>query len=525
MTATNTRPDRVLLARQSGPRARNVAFTAAVAGVITLVIRLALHVHGFDLYGDEIVYTNLGRSVISGGFPNFEGQIFFLHGPGFFYLEAGWARLIGTQPSLMAWIYAMRMLNGLLAAATAAVVVLLVTRISSLRAGAVAAALFAVDPFCIRQNDRVLLETSMMLWMLLGYLVFIPLIGRESTRRDWPRAVAAGLLFGCAVLTKDEAALITVLPLLVTAIAGWGPRRPATLLTVATTAAVYGVYVAVVAANGYFSVFWENKTFGIQRMLGLVQITGFHSSGGGSLSGRLLSEAAIFWSTYLVLLLAVPMTLLMLRYGSARPRILALVCCAAGLTLAYAVAFGTLEEQELYLLAIPSLLTISVAAAEMSRRSQERRAAAGRPPRQAPGVAMAMALALALGLNVVTCVEWERQPDDAFMRLYAYVQANIPQGSEVGAVDGDINTGYSLEDNYQVGYWETPAALSASNARYLVVQWGPIMQGYSDLTVPQVDSLIGHAKPLFSAWGRTNGRVVLYKLPPPKPSHAPIKHQ
>jgi hypothetical protein len=525
VTATNTRPDRVLRAKPSGPRARTVALTAAVAGVVTLVVRLALHVHGFDLYGDEIVYTNLGRSVISGGFPNFEGQIFFLHGPGFFYLEAGWARLIGTQPSLTAWVYAMRMLNGLLAAATAAVVVLLVTRISSLRAGAIAAALFAVDPFCIRQNDRVLLETSMMLWMLLGYLVFMPLIGRESTRRDWPRAVAAGLLFGCAVLTKDEAALITVLPLLVAAIARWGPRRPATLLTVATTAAVYAVYVAVVAANGYFSVFWENKTFGIQRMLGLVQITGFHSSGGGSLSGRLLSEAAIFWSTYLVLLLAVPMMLLMLRYGSARPRILALVCCAAGLTLAYAVVFGTLEEQELYLLAIPSLLIISVAAAELSRRSRESRAAAGRPPRQAPGVAMAMALTLALGLNAVTCVQWARQPDDAFMRLYAYVQANIPQGSEVGAVEGDINTQYSLEDNYQVGYWETPAALSASRARYLVVQWGPIMQGYSDLTVPQVDSLIGHAQPLFSAWGRTNGRVVLYKLPLPKPVHPSIKHQ
>ena len=60
----------------------------------------------------------------------------------------------------------------------------------------------------------------------------------------------------------------------------WGPRRALTLLTVGTTAAVYAVYVAVVAANGYFGDLWQTKTFGIQRMLGLVQIANFNTSGG-----------------------------------------------------------------------------------------------------------------------------------------------------------------------------------------------------------------------------------------------------
>ena len=196
----------------------------------------------------------------------------------------------------MAWIYQMRTLNALLAGATAVVLVLLATRASSLRAGAVAGLLFALDPFCIRQNDRVLLETAMMLWVVLGYLVFTSLIGRLPSRRDWPRAVGAGLLFGCAVLTKDEGALLTVLPLLAAAALRWGPRRALTLLTVGTTAAVYAAYVAVVAANGQFSGLWEAKTSGVQRMLGLVQTTGFHSSGGGTLScpphrgGRLLRD-------------------------------------------------------------------------------------------------------------------------------------------------------------------------------------------------------------------------------------------
>ena len=124
--------------------------------------------------------------------------------PGFFYLEAGWARLVGNQPGVMAWVYEMRTLNALFAAATAVVLVLLATRAGSLRAGTVAGLLFALDPFCIRQNDRVVLETALMFWVMLGYLVFTSLIGRLPSRHDWLPAVCAGLLFGCAVLTKDE---------------------------------------------------------------------------------------------------------------------------------------------------------------------------------------------------------------------------------------------------------------------------------------------------------------------------------
>ena len=279
MTAVRLRPTPAA-ALHAKSQARRSAVVAAVAGGVTLLLRLALHVNGFDLFGDEVIYTDIGRSVISGGFPNFEGQTFFLHGPAFFYLQAGWARLVGNPPGLMAWVYEMRALNALLAGATAVVLVLLAAQASSLRAGALAGLLFALDPFCIRQNNRVLLETALMLWVMLGYLVFASMIGRLPSSRDWLRAVGAGLLFGCAVLTKDEGALLTLLPLLATAALRWGPRRALTLLTIGTTVAVYAAYTAVVAANGQFGSLWEAKTSGLQRMLGLVQISGFHSSGG-----------------------------------------------------------------------------------------------------------------------------------------------------------------------------------------------------------------------------------------------------
>ena len=379
MTTPINRPAGVPRARS---RAGAVAIVAAVAGAVTLLIRLAMHRRSFDLFGDEVIYTDLGRSVISGGFPRFDGGAFFLHGPGFFYLEAGWARLAGNQPDLMGWIFEMRTLNALLAGATAVMLVLLAARASSLRAGAVAGLLFALEPFCIRQNDRVLLETAMMFWVMLGYLVFTSLIGRPPSRRDWPRAVAAGLLFGCAVLTKDEGALLTVLPLLAAAALRWGPRRVLTLLTVGVTSAVYAAYVAVVAANGQIRGLWEAKTSGIQRMLGLVQATGFHSSGGGDLPGRVIAEANFFGTTYIVLVLAVPAVVVLLRRGGPLPRMLGLLCCAAGVTLGYALVLGTLEEQELYLLVVPSLVSIPVAATLLHAGGRSRSAGA-RPRRGA----------------------------------------------------------------------------------------------------------------------------------------------
>jgi Dolichyl-phosphate-mannose-protein mannosyltransferase len=501
--------------RQGWPRPQTVAIVAAVAGGLSLIIRMTLRVRGFDLFGDEAVYTDLGRSVISGGFPRFDGGPFFLHGPGFFYLEAGWARLVGNMPGLLAWVYAMRALNALLAAATAVVLVLLATRASSLWVGAAVGLLFALDPFCIRQNDRVLLETALMFWVMLGYLVFTSLIGRLPSRRDWLTAIGAGLLFGCAVLTKDEGALLTALPLLAAAALGWGPRRALTLLTVGTTVGVYAVYVAVVAANGQFGNLWGAKTVGIQRMFGLIQSSGFHSSGGGSLTARLIGEADYFGTTYIVLALAVPAVVVLLRLGSQLHRMLGLLYCAAGLTLAYAVVLGTLEEQELYLLIVPSLLVIPVAAVLFDESQRSRRQARQRRQGILQKRVVIAALLLALSINLATCLQWLSRPDDGWALLFSYMAAHVPAGTAVGATDDDISATYGLAGSYQVEVLANPAAGSPEHVRYIVVEWSQIDEGYSTLTPSEVRHLVGGDQLVFSFRGRTYGQLALYKLPLP----------
>ena len=206
-------------------------------------------------------------------------------------------------------------------------------------------------------------------------------------------------------------------------------------------------------------------------MLGLVQTTGFNSVGQwriplqppssrrSATSGRRTSS----WQ------LAAPAVLVLLLRGDQLQRMLGLLYCAAGVTLAYAVFLGTLEEQELYLLLIPSLLVIPVAATLLLSGSPRAHRSASQPPQKLWIATMGAALTIALGVNLLTCVRWLLQPDDGFAQLIGYVTAHVPAGTAIGSVYGDIETLYGLA-GYQVGYWETKL-LSQGHVRYFVVEW------------------------------------------------------
>jgi hypothetical protein len=288
--------------------------------------------------------------------------------------------------------------------------------------------------------------------------------------------------------------------------------------------ACYAAYVTVVTAAGDLGALSEAKTMGAQRLLGLVQTTGFHGPGGGSLSGRLTAEIGYFGTTYVLLALAAPAAALVLRRGGPGPRILGFLYVAAAMALGYALVLGTLEEQELYLLVVPSLMIIPVAATlPRERRGREGRVreGRGREGRVRPATTAiigALALGLAIGLNVATCLQWRQRPDDGYARLIGYMAAHVPAHATVTAVDGTAEAGitqYALAGRYGVGRWVTPAARSAEHVRYVVVPWAELSEGYSYLTPPEVRYLVRHGRLVFSFWGRTYGHLGLYRVPLP----------
>ncbi|WP_435971631.1 ArnT family glycosyltransferase [Streptomyces sp. Qhu_M48] len=487
---------------------------AALAALLTVTLRLVRIDRAGDLFIDEPIYWKLGVSAAAGGFPRTDEGLFFLHPPGLFYLEAGWAKLVGEHADVIAGVHSARVLNVLLAGVTAALVVVLVARVRSVGAGAVAGVLFALDQYCIRQNDRVLLETATMMWVLAGYLVLVGLARSDPPARPRSRAVLAGLFLGLAILTKDHAVLITVVPLLAALLLGWGPPRRLLALTTAVTVLSYAVYVALVAVLGHFEAFWEAKTQGVRRLLGLVQETGFNAEGTPSLWGRILAELSGYAGTYLLLALTPVALWLLLRRGEPVYRLLTLFHASAILTLLYALSLGTLEEQALYLLFVPNLVALAVTFPMPSRHRRGRRL-------MAVGVLVAV---LAAPAAVYARDRWT--PDDGFERLRAYLLTHVPAGSGIVTVDGQQTRGVSewtLDDSYRMGPWVTPAEWPERNATYLIVPWRVIEQGYGRFPLAEVERLTDGMRPVFTFHGPMYGTLALYRLPSPSgPAPAPV---
>ncbi|MFI8962792.1 ArnT family glycosyltransferase [Streptomyces sp. NPDC053493] len=496
-------PDRPAERRRGRP-VPTVVYALCVAA-LTVALRLVDVGRASDLFVDESIYQELGRSAVRGGFPATPEGLFFLHPPGFFYLEAGWMKLFGEHPDVIAQVHSLRVLNALLAGVSAALLVALVARVRSRPAGLVAGLLFALDQFCVRQNNRVLLETGTMMWVLAGFLVLVPLCLAEPSRRPRARALAGGLLLGVAVLTKDHSTLITVLPLLLAFALGWGPPRRLSALAATAAVVPYAVYVGLVAAFGHWPDFWEQKTHGLDRLLGFVQETGFNAPGTPSLTGRLLDELPGYGVTYLLLALTPVALVLLLRRREPVYRLLLLFHACAILTLGYALGVGTLEEQALYLLFVPNLVALAVTVPVPRRRPVLR------------GVALAGIVAV-LATPAVVYARERGTPDDGFVRLQAYLRQHVPPGSGIVTVDGQRTRGvtyWTFEDRYRLGNWVSPGERAAHDARYLIVPWKVVEQGYGRSPLPEVHKLTRDARLLFAFDGHTYGRLALYELPPP----------
>ncbi|WP_370153804.1 phospholipid carrier-dependent glycosyltransferase [Streptacidiphilus sp. EB129] len=498
----------------SPPHVRFTAILAAVAFMVTAGLRLVRLGPSADVFVDEIIYRDVGHSAALGGFPQADNGPFFLHPPAFFYLEAGWEQVFRYRSDPVADVDSMRILNVLLAAGTAALLVVLVMRVTRSRVAAVVAvALFALDPYSIRQNDRVMLETSVMFWVVAGFLVLVPLTRRPPPARARIRACCAGLLFGLAVLTKDQAALLTLLPLAIAFVLNWAPGRRLLLQTSAAAVAPYLGYAVVVAATGHFAAFWEAKTSGFGRLIGAVQDSGFNAPGAPPLSSRLTAEMSDFGPTYALLAFGPVALWLLLRRGGPAERLLGLLYGCAALTLAYALAGGTLEEQALYLLVVPTMIALAVALPL---------AAAGLAGRPAMSRRMRTVGAVLLTVSLLTsCVSYatiRSQTDSGYARLLAYMAVHVPRGSAVTAFDGGSQPGityWALRGQYRVGIWVTDGQRVQEGVHYLVIPWKVISQGYGDIGPAQAQALAGQGRLLFSTAGSTYGTLALYALPLP----------
>ncbi|GAB4200459.1 MAG: hypothetical protein OHK0022_21540 [Roseiflexaceae bacterium] len=449
-------------------QARRTTLIALVAILaMTVLLRSIRLGPSFNIFIDEITYVQLAKNAASTLRIAIYGHSFYLHPPAYFYMLGGYLALIRPEGDLVAQIYAARTLSLICGALSAALLFLIAMRYTGWRGAALVGGLFAWDPFVIRNNSLVLLDTPAMLWVLLGYTLLVYGLPEGQSQGTVPafarwRSLAIGLAFGLACLTKDMMAGLTVLPLLVCLVLDTVlPRRSAALIAVVAVL-VYSLYPLGVALAGDWPAFVAQKTAGLQRVLGGVRITGLNRVGGPSMAERTLARLDEFGPTYLVIGLGILALLVLLPRRTALARLPLVWMGSTCLLLLGCSIFGTIEEQFFYWLVITALLAIPAAASLLRR---------GLPA--LPKVALPAAAALLVISAGWSSVQWVRvhtTPDNGYEQALGFL-ASTPATAKTAATSetGQFLLLASGRASGPWGRWNDPAALEQQRPHYLLI--------------------------------------------------------
>jgi 4-amino-4-deoxy-L-arabinose transferase-like glycosyltransferase len=482
----------------------SAALPVLLLGLIAFAVR-AVGVHsGFELWVDEMVYSDLGNSVARGDLPNLPNGYFFLHPPGMFLVEGVVIKAFGLgdlDPASRVW--ALRWLTIALGALSVMLMFLIVQRIVGRLPAWFAAAVMIFEPFVLRNNSRVFLETLGGLFVLAGLLALVHHMtagGARDTRVVLP--VTAGAFFGLAIMTKDVYALYVFLPVLLAIFWRQTLALREALLVLAATVTPYALYLLFLFAAGRLGAWVEAKAQGIARTFGGTVTSGYNAPNAPSLVDRLVDLVGHYGTSYMLLAICPLAGLLVVRSARPERRMIGLTALCMGAFGVYSAGFGTFEEQYGYGIMLASITAMAVAIVE----ARERRPRLRRPI----AVVTAMFVVFAVGLGVRT----ELTTDNGFQQFHEWVAAgNLPADAKVGVTNGTAHWMYARDPRF--GVWVSPKEMRDAGAQYILTQSLTTRQGY-DYAVPGlIDWLEANGTPVFRADGPNNGATVLYRVDQP----------
>ncbi|MFW0772858.1 ArnT family glycosyltransferase [Paenarthrobacter nitroguajacolicus] len=333
-----------------------------MVGLLAAVFRLFGVQRANDVFIDEVTYADIARQIADGHMPSILGTPFFLHPPGSYALNAVVIRVLGLGGHSMDLALQLRWVNSVLGVMTAVVCFLLVRRLAGVGPAALAGVMLASDPFVLRMDGRLMMETPAGLAVLLGWLLMLLALHRPAGRSRLWLEISAGLVFGVAIVMKDMTAVFTVVPLL--AAVAWRRTVPlhTALRVLACSLVPYLLYLCLIAASGLFGEFMDQKSVGVLRMVGAVQMTGFNSVHSVSLTDRLIDLSSRFGTSYLLLGLSMVAGVVAAMSPLAGRRLVGLFSVFTGFVGVYSVFFGAAEEQFGYCVVLAGLVSTPVAA-------------------------------------------------------------------------------------------------------------------------------------------------------------------
>lgn len=482
-------------------RIRNSALWGfALVSSVALAARAIGLSRSFELWVDEMLYTELAKSVSHDQLPNLFGAPFMLHPPGAFLIDGAVIRIFDISGSDMSTVYDLRWASAVLGAVTVGLAFLVIRRVASTGIAWLCAVLLAFDPFVIRNNSRVFLETPATVFIIGGYLILAAGLCKKHGRLSGWALIFAGLLFGYSILTKDVFIVMTIVPIILAGF--WLDTLRWRDVGIICGAAVvpYASYLIYISIDGLFGLWLNAKEAGIKRIIGLEQVTGFNAPHAPSLLSRLIDQVSQYGTSYVLLILCPIVAVIGVLSQHRSRRLIGLCAMTMGAFGIYTALFGTFEEQYGYGVMVASVLGIGVAYAELRERRPERAALL-----RASCVILTV-LTVGLGIRA------EATPDDGFRQVRAWVQAHLPVNAHVGVTD---NTGqWVFMGDPRFGAWPSAVSMREHHANYILTQSLPNSEGYDYAKPAMLEWLEANAVAVFHFYGPTNGNTVLWYVKP-----------
>lgn len=471
--------------------------------VAAVLVRAVGNAQGYDVFVDEVTYLRVSQSVANDLSVHLYGEPFFLHPPALFFLEAGWLHLFGQPPDVIDAVLLSRWLVFLLAGVTAVLAVRLAHVLAGRWAGGAAAILILLDPFVVRINSRNLLETPTLMFVLGGILVLATPLARGD-RPTLRRSAVAGLLLGLGVLTKDTAALAVSLPLLYLLVRR-ETRVPA-LVAGACLVAAYLPYPAVTALTGHWGQLVDEKSVGVLRLSGHVQLTGFNAPGASSFTERVVERLSFYGASYALMAAGVAATVYLLARGGAAARLVGWWAASSYLLAAYSIVRGTLEEQLFYFVLVPAVVAVPVAGclwwAGRDRPSLRDRAWAG-----------ALLLTVWVAAAALSFGQVHTQRDDAYSQMVDYIGAELAPSQappRIGVTSDPASVLLKGTEIFRVG---TSADVRRNRVGYVLVSTRAVENGTASVE-PSLRRLMDEGTLVHEVKGRSVGRLKLVRVNP-----------
>jgi 4-amino-4-deoxy-L-arabinose transferase-like glycosyltransferase len=455
----------------------------------------------YDIHIDELIYADYAHAFASGYLP-LTIETFFLHPPGYYLLLSVWRTIFWHGHDIFAQLTLLRGFNILLSGFTALFIVLLtklVTKKTNL--AIVAGALFALDPLAIRHNTRGLMETMTMLLVLIGvWLLFRNTNNSESGRKTW---LLTGLLFGFAIVTKDVAAIFLFIAFVIMILRNVGPDHKVFRYIIPTAILPYSIWVSFITLTGHLGMFIFDKTLGLRRFFGLVQITGFNSSSAPSRNDTLFSTLPHYASSYIIMGLGALGMLLLLKSKDKDLRRWGCIAAASIMVIGYLIIGGTFEEQFLYYLLIPSFITIAVVTVELQKLIPS-------TYRYFVNTGGRLGMAILLLFGAVTYVVNMSSPDNGWQKTIEWVDANVPPNSTICVFE----QGETLlkGHGFNLCSWHSLSDINAHHVQYIIDPEKLTQANYVALSTKDIADIKPESKVVFNYTSRDSGKFLILEL-------------